>query len=297
MSQIRAIETVYKGYRRAGSRGGAMPVLTFGSLFAGIGGFDLGFERAGMKCVWQVEIDPFCQRVLAKHWPDVRRHDDVRTFPPAGDWYADVICGGFPCQDISVAGKRAGIDGERSGLWRDYARVIRLLRPRYVVVENVPALLVRGINRVLKDLAESGYDAEWDCLPASAFGAPHQRDRVFLVAYPRGGWGSDDGLRPRRASSRRRGAAAASHAKRRGLQGRIFGPRNAGAIQPPAHCRTSLGTIVGETWQAEPGESWLDDGLSGRMAEVFSRLLGNAVVPQIAEWIGRRLMESAHADA
>src|SRR5687767_562507 len=111
--------------------------MTFGSLFAGIGGFDLGFERAGMRCEWQVEIDPYCRRVLAKHWPDVRRWDDVRTFPPDGDWGVDVICGGFPCQDISAAGKQAGIEGERSGLWGEYERIIRVLRPRIVVVENV----------------------------------------------------------------------------------------------------------------------------------------------------------------
>src|SRR3990167_774279 len=105
--------------------------LTFGSLFAGIGGFDLGFERAGMRCRWQVEINPFCQRSLARHWPNVGRWDDVRTFPPppAEDWEVDVICGGFPCQDISNAGHKAGIDGEQSGLWREYVRIIREIRP------------------------------------------------------------------------------------------------------------------------------------------------------------------------
>jgi DNA (cytosine-5)-methyltransferase 1 len=121
--------------------------MTFGSLFAGIGGFDLGFERAGLFCKWQVEVNEFCQRVLAKHWPDTRRHDDVRTFPPneSRAWKVDVICGGFPCQDISVAGRGAGIaEGTRSGLWSEYARIIRVLRPRFVVVENVPALLIRG---------------------------------------------------------------------------------------------------------------------------------------------------------
>ncbi len=124
--------------------------LTFGSLFAGIGGFDLGFERAGLECKWQVEIDPYCQRVLAKHWPEVRRHDDIRTFPPDGsdEWRVDVICGGFPCQDISDAGKRAGIDGERSGLWAEYARILGAIRPRFAVVENVAALLDNGMGSV-----------------------------------------------------------------------------------------------------------------------------------------------------
>jgi len=159
--------------------------VTFGSLFAGIGGMDLGFERAGLTCKWQVEIDPHARRVLAKHWPDVRRHDDVRTFPPddGADWSVDVVAGGFPCQDISFAGKGAGLAGERSGLWYEFARVVRVLRPRYVVVENVAALLVRGLDAVLGTLASLGYDAEWEILPAAAFGAPHIRNRVFLVAH------------------------------------------------------------------------------------------------------------------
>lgn len=158
--------------------------LTFGSLFAGIGGFDLGFERAGMVCKWQVEIDPYCQRVLAKHWPDVRRHDDIKTFPPTDpeEWRVDVICGGFPCQDISVAGKGAGLRGERSGLFFEAVRVAALLRPRYLVLENVSALLGRGMGEVLGELAAIGYDAEWHCLPAAAFGAPILRDRAYLVA-------------------------------------------------------------------------------------------------------------------
>jgi len=161
--------------------------LTFGSLFAGIGGFDLGLERAGMRCEWQVEIDPYARAVLAKHWPDVRRHEDVRTFPPQeGEWGVDVICGGFPCQDISVAGKGAGLAGARSGLWYEYARIIGELRPRYVIVENVAALLARGMGTVLGDLSTLGYDAEWHVIPASAVGAPHRRERVWIVAHAHG---------------------------------------------------------------------------------------------------------------
>lgn len=159
--------------------------MTFGSLFAGIGGMDLGLERAGLTCKWQVEIDGYCRRVLAKHWPDVRRWDDVRAFPPAeGDWSVDLIAGGFPCQDISSVGRRAGIEGERSGLWSRYAEIVGLLRPSYVLMENVPNLLSLGLDRVLGDLSAIGYDAEWETLPAGAFGAPHLRWRVFVVAYP-----------------------------------------------------------------------------------------------------------------
>ena len=157
--------------------------MTFGSLFAGIGGFDLGLERAGMACAWQVEREPYAVRVLEKHWPNVRRHDDVRTFPPEeGNWEVDLICGGFPCQDISVAGKGAGLAGERSGLWHEMHRIISELRPRYVIVENVAALLSRGMETVLGELSEIGYDAEWHVIPASAVGAPHRRDRVWIVA-------------------------------------------------------------------------------------------------------------------
>lgn len=168
--------------------------LTFGSLFAGVGGLDLGLERAGLECRWQVEMDDYAQKVLAHHWPDVPRYNYVQGFLGGkrwrrvrAAWYVDVVCGGFPCQDISNAGKREGIDGKRSGLWSEFARVIRLLRPRYVVVENVPALTIRGLGRVLGDLAAIGYDAEWGCIPAAALGAPHPRWRLFLVADRRPG--------------------------------------------------------------------------------------------------------------
>ena len=173
--------------------------LTFGSLFAGIGGFDLGFERAGMRCRWQVEIDKYANRVLEKHWPRVARWDDITTFPPAfGDWSVDVICGGFPCQDISYAGLGAGLDGERSGLFFEAIRVVQQLRPRIVVMENVAALLTRGLDRVLGTLAEIGYDAEWHCIPAASVGAPHIRNRAFIVAY------SDDSGPPRTRSRAQR---------------------------------------------------------------------------------------------
>ena len=160
--------------------------LTVGSLFAGIGGNDLGLERAGMRTLWQVELDPWCRRVLAKHWPDVERFEDVREVGAHNLSPVDLIAGGFPCQDISIAGRAAGIGGARSGLWGEFARIVRELRPRYVLVENSPVLTSRGMDVVLGDLAASGYDAEWDCLPAAAFGAPFVRDRVFVVATPCG---------------------------------------------------------------------------------------------------------------
>ncbi len=158
--------------------------MRVGSVFSGIGGFDLGLERAGMEVVWQIEIDEYRRRVLERHWPDVPRYEDVR-----GNYEleaVDLICGGFPCEDISRAGRRAGLYGAKSGLWFEMLRLIRQLQPRYILVENTTSLTVRGLSRIVAQLAESGYDAEWDCLPAAAFGAPHIRDRLYLLAYPCG---------------------------------------------------------------------------------------------------------------
>lgn len=157
-------------------------------LFSGIGGFSLGLERAGFQTVAFCEIDPWCWRVLAKHWPGVPCYDDVRQLDASrlradGIERVAAICGGFPCQDISLAGKGAGLDGERSGLWREFRRLICDLRPRYVFVENVGALSGRGLAAVLADLAALGYDAEWHAIPAAAVGAPHLRDRVWIVGH------------------------------------------------------------------------------------------------------------------
>ncbi len=233
--------------------------LTFGSLFSGIGGFDLGFERAGMACQWQVEIDDYCNRVLAKHWPDVRRYKDAREVGKHNLKAVDVICGGFPCQDISHAGKQAGItDDTRSGLWSEYYRIICELRPRYVVVENVTALLVRGMGRVLGDLAEGGYDAEWQSLPAAAFSAPHIRDRLFILAHT-----------------------------------------NNARCYPVNFIEDGLQATpqLWESFRTTDRKAWLEDkcGLSGDANGVPSRVdrlrgLGNAVVPQVAEWLGARIV-------
>jgi DNA (cytosine-5)-methyltransferase 1 len=158
--------------------------LRIGSLFSGIDGLGLGLERAtGGRVLWQVEKEPYCRAVLAKHWPQAERFDDVCTVGAHNLARVDILCGGFPCQDISLAGKGAGLAGERSGLWREYARLVRELRPRFVVVENVSALLARGLGDVLGGLSACGYDAIWDCIPAAAVGAPHRRDRLFIVAW------------------------------------------------------------------------------------------------------------------
>src|ERR1035438_9332632 len=161
---------------------------TYGSLFSGIGGLDLGFDRAGFECRFQIEIDPFCREILEKHWPGVPKHHDIRVATAAVLSPVDVLIGGFPCQDVSQAGKRAGIEGSRTGLWAEFARIIGELRPRFVVAENVPGLLTsRGaMGRVLGDLARLGYVGCWRCLRASEFGASHIRKRVFIVAYRSG---------------------------------------------------------------------------------------------------------------
>jgi DNA (cytosine-5)-methyltransferase 1 len=160
--------------------------VRIGSLFAGIGGFDLAARWMGWETAWFSEIDPYASAVLAKHWPGVPNHGDITKIDFTQVEPVDMLCGGFPCQDISNAGKRKGIGGERSGLWSEYARAIGELRPRYVVVENVAALLVRGLERVLGDLAALGYDAEWTVLSAADVGAPHLRERLWITAYPNG---------------------------------------------------------------------------------------------------------------
>lgn len=181
-----------------------MRSLTIGSLFSGIGGLELGVESAtGGRVLWQVERDGFCREVLAKHWPHAVRHDDVCTVN--GLPRVDVICGGFPCQDVSLAGKRAGFGGERSSLWREYRRIVADVRPRFVFVENVPGLFTAddgwAFGEVLGDLAALGFDAAWDVFRASDVGAPHRRERVFLLAY-RDDCGRDGWTREQRQSGR-----------------------------------------------------------------------------------------------
>lgn len=259
-----------------------------GSLFSGCGGMDLGLERAGMDIAWQVEIDPYCSRILQKHWPDVWHWDDVKTFPPepVDFWWVDLIAGGFPCQDISFMGKGAGIEGARSGLWAEYARIVRVLRPRYILVENVAALLVRGMGRVIGDLAEIGYDAEWDCIPAAAAGAPYLRDRVFLFAHHTNSinvnpLGTSPGLVPK-ADAEGTGNRQGSDTNRNHAQKRVFG---SGGKESLISC---------PRWGTD--QSGVDRTLDGVLHRVDRlKALGNAVVPQVAEWIGRRILATTES--
>jgi DNA (cytosine-5)-methyltransferase 1 len=156
--------------------------LNVGSLFSGIGGIELGLERAGdFNTLWFIENDKHAQTILKKHWPTAIIYDDITTIDFKSIPRIDILTGGFPCQDISNAGKRAGITGSRSSLWKHYLRAIRILRPKYIIAENVAALINRGLDTVLADLASVGYDAEWHCISASSVGAPHRRDRVFII--------------------------------------------------------------------------------------------------------------------
>ena len=170
--------------------------MIVGELFAGIGGIGLGLERAGFQVAWAIENDPYAAAVYRKNFPNVQViEQDITTVDFDELERVDMIAGGFPCLDISYAGKGAGIEGERSGLWKEFWRAIRILRPRLVLVENVPALLSRGLGVIHGDLAALGYHPESDCIPAAAVGANHRRDRVFVVGHTSGGGCSGESRR------------------------------------------------------------------------------------------------------
>jgi DNA (cytosine-5)-methyltransferase 1 len=248
------------------------------SLFAGIGGIDLGLERAGMRVVAHSEIEPYACRVLRKHWPDVPNIGSVVDADFAA-WRGrvDVIAGGFPCQDISLSGKGAGIkEGTRSGLWIEYARAVREIRPRYVLVENVAALTSRGLDRVLGDLAALGYDAEWDCISAASVGAPHVRERLFVVAYADGAQREGGGV-PCGVGSQDADAGDAC-----GLGAGVW-------PEPLRSSRWGSWPRKGGGWDYPPGVQRSADGVPHRMDRL--RCLGNAVVPQVAEHVARIIVD------
>jgi DNA (cytosine-5)-methyltransferase 1 len=270
-------------------------------LFSGIGGFSLGLERAGMRTVAFCEINQFCRRVLEKHWPNVPIYTDVRELTAArlraDGIECDVICGGFPCQDISVAGQGAGLAGERSGLWREYARLIGELRPRFVIVENVAALLGRGLGDVLRDLASLGYDTEWHCIPASALGFEHDRDRIWIVAHAHGVWELQPKGRKRKVGRRIGDGASADAANADGTRRAGGGASRAdgsdvGVLAP--RLRSAIDTADApsrEHWNHQPVLGRGLHGVPNRLDRIGA--LGNAVIPQIPELIGRAIMETA----
>lgn len=261
-----------------------LPAFRTGSLFSGIGGFDLAAEWLGWQVQWFSEIDAYANRVLAKWWPTVPNHGDITKLNGAACAPIDCLHGGFPCQDISLAGRGAGLAGERSGLWRHYVRIIDERRPPWVVAENVPALRSRGLDVVLQDLVAIGYDAQWHCIPACAVGAPHRRDRIWIVAYPQG-----LGLGPRLRAhleatfwGRRLadgggasgdGTALMDDGLGQGLQGyaghgEVDGGRTsaAGSVAAPSLPRgTSGGPLAGCGRPVESGLGGSADGIPGRV--------------------------------
>ena len=305
-------------------------------LFAGIGGFSLGLERTGgFRTAAFCEIDKKAQLVLRKHWPNTPIFDDVTTLTKGlldeRGISIDVITGGFPCQDISLAGKGAGLEGERSGLWFQFHRLIEEIQPRYAIIENVSALRSRGLDVVLRGLAEIGYDAEWHCIPASAVGAPHRRDRIWIVAYPQSasrfdaaaeanprtnGGQSGDGFEcgseavaytdnqrgwPQSSISGSDGGETWDQSSRGGATlANASGIRLSGQGQSiePKHSTPLVNGQAIESFYGRIAGIWTTEPDVGRVANgVPNRVdrlkqLGNAVVPQIPQLIGEAILQA-----
>ncbi len=289
-------------------------MIKLGSCFSGIGGFELGLEKSipNIKTVWQVEQNLFCQTILAKHWPDSTIHNDVRTVGVHNLEPVDILCGGFPCQDISIAGKGAGINGKRSGLWWEFHRIISELRPRIIVLENVPAITTRGGRDVVGSLSEIGYDCEWTVISAQQCGAPHLRKRWFCVAYPKG-------------IANKRWTAANTNQNRERTANAIQSGRTAtNAHVAEGVANTNSQHVKEQSWNTESVEQtrllerrtsknkrlheenyWnktqtpsafcrVDDGISNRVDRI--RALGNAIVPQCSQWVGEQILNSGLLD-
>lgn len=273
-------------------------MLTVGSLFSGIGGMDLGLERAGHKVIWQCEIDPYANRVLDKHWPNVPNIGDVTKL----DWskipYVDIIAGGYPCQPFSTAGKRRGTNDPRH-LWPHVRNAIGRIRPRYALLENVSGHVTLGLDTVLGEISALGYCAEWQIISAAAFGAPHLRERLFIVAYP----DNSGGGTPERNLVFGENTVAAWW---QGFEGSQYGPGGRGAMVANANGgrlkkrepeteqagRVSVGgKRNAKWWETEPNVGRVANGVSNRVDRI--RGLGNAVVPQVAEFMGYLISEHA----
>ena len=328
-------------------------------LFAGIGGFSLGLEKAGMETVAFCEIDEYAQKVLKKNWPGVPIYEDVRQITAnrlvSDGIGVDVITGGFPCQDISVAGNQVGIEGERSGLWTECARLLGDIRPKYAIFENVPNLLNGGdgnwFKRVLWDISKIGYDAEWHCIRASDIGAPHRRERIWIICYKNnspmadtqsvqhngmrfnenqgqaktnriksGGSGSKRGSESREAfsnsnskrrthkkldSNQARWEQTTTHSKNvcenvsNPVEGRLQRRLQDGITYQEGWEVEGFRSVTkcGDRWERYRESMWATEPSVGRVANGVPNLshrlkcLGNAVVPQIPELIGRAIME------
>jgi len=304
--------------------------IKIGSLFSGIGGFELGLERAipGSKTVWQCEQDTFCQKILAKHWPDAIIYDDVRTINNQVE-PIDILCGGFPCQDISIAGKQRGIhEGNKSSLWWEMHRIIGILEPRIIVLENVAAITSVGGTDVIGSLAEIGYDCQWSVISAAQCGAPHRRDRWFCIAYPHS---TNETITRKTTKSKTIGRIRKTiiQPKNKYTGEENTGGKNIHHIRWPNISETSsnpgckrfqeypnqLQQTIRETSSLSQHSHWrtshsewnywkeyqapsaicrVDDGIPNRVDRL--RALGNAIVPQCSEWIGSQLVNSGLID-
>ena len=281
--------------------------LRYGSLFSGIGGIDLGMDMAGFECAWQVEIDDYCRQILDKHWPGVPKYKDIYEVKGAEIEPVDILCGGFPCQPVSVAGKRGGVDDER-WLWDEFYRLICELRPRWVVAENVTGLFSANSGRafagVLRDLAEGGYDAVWDVYPAGGpggVGAPHRRERVFIVAH------TDSSKQAKKSGDVREVSGVSQEvgedisAVVSGRGGKDVANTNKKRLQRSKETRDVKGkgqdreeyiarcNKSAEQWAVEPNVGRVANGVPNRVDRL--KTLGNGVVPQVAYKVARMIYE------
>ena len=292
-------------------------MIKIGSAFSGIGGFELGLERAipNSKTVWQIEQNLFCQKILRKHWPDANIYDDVREVGAHNLEPVDIFCAGFPCQDISVAGKGEGLDGKKSGLWWECFRIISELRPRIIVLENVSAITFRGGREVVGSLTSIGYDTEWQVISARMFGAPHIRKRWFLVGYTSNTYNGSKTTKVQAGRSQHvvcntRGwcdvtnsnsqSKSDSSYDEKTLEGNVANSNSTSCKGISKSIRlqkkqstSTMSFSTGNFWRENVPESpvcRVDDGIPNRMDRL--RALGNAIVPQCSEYIGRCIVGS-----
>ena len=263
-------------------------------LFSGIGGFSYAAENivGGFETKQFVEIDGFCQKVLRKHWPNVPIHSDVCTFTaPVGSF--DVICGGFPCQDLSTAGKQAGLQGHRSGLFFEIMRLAREIQPRFIVIENVANLRSHSdgetFQEVLWEIASAGFNAEWACIPAADVGACHKRDRIWIVAHSKSfGWRKREGPSSCEGGCKKQGISNS-------FEGQDAAHTDDAGLERWESIQCQQSSSKWPTWQGDSrfmlSNDWRsfvskpvirrgDDGFSGRVDRL--KALGNAVVPHVA---------------
>ena len=286
--------------------------IKIGSLFSGIGGFELGLERAipNSETVWQCEQDAYCQKILAKHWPNAIIYDDVRTINNQVE-SIDILCGGFPCQDISIAGEQRGIhEGQKSSLWWEMHRIIGILEPRIIVLENVAAITSVGGTDVIGSLAQIGYDCQWSIISAAQCGAPHRRNRWFCIAYPHSkrpgqtrdwrtsqkiGQGTDiQQWRPQNETSSNTNCTSS---QRRRI------PSRTQQKDQDTSCETGGTSFWKESEIPESTICGMDDGIPTGLDRTTRRnnrhrlkALGNAIVPQCSQWIGEQLVNSGLID-